>query len=50
MLTKDFQNNISKILFENFISHPDGLVSVDRDSSSLIGNYQNYIYSQYNPK
>ena len=36
-LTEDFQNNISKILFENFISHPDGLVSVDRDASSLIG-------------
>ena len=45
-LTEDFQNNISKILFENFISHPDGLVSVDRDASSLIGELSKlYIQS-----
>ena len=45
-MTEDFQNNISKILFENFISHPDGLVSVDRDASSLIGELSKlYIQS-----
>ena len=37
-LTEDFQNNISKILLENFVSHPDGLVSINRDTNALIGD------------
>lgn len=37
-LTEDFQNNISKILLENFVSQPDGLVSINRDTNALIGD------------
>ena len=37
-LTGDFQNNISKVLLENFVSHPDGLVSTNRDTNALIGD------------
>ena len=52
-MTSDFQSSISKIILENFISHPDGIISVDLDANNLIGDlselYIKSVQSLNNP-